>query len=228
MTAANGEAGLSLALEKIPDLIVSDMMMFEMDGMELCKRLKTNDLTYHIPVILLTARSSESHQLEGLETGADDYVTKPFNLDILKTRIRNLLESRRILRERFSREVRVKPKDIVITSLDEQFLERAIRTVEEHLSDQSFDVQTFSHKMGISRAQLFRKLKALTSETPVELIQTIRLKRAAQLLVDSQMNITEICFEAGFNYPSHFARLFHAKFGFSPKEYRRQSQARAD
>jgi signal transduction histidine kinase/DNA-binding response OmpR family regulator/streptogramin lyase len=224
LTAGNGEAGLNLALEKIPDLIVSDIMMFEMDGMEFCKRIKTNDLTSHIPVILLTARSSESHQLEGLETGADDYITKPFNLDILKTRIRNLLESRRILRERFSREVRVKPKDIVITSLDEQFLERAIRTVEEHLSDQSFDVQAFSHKMGISRAQLFRKLKALTSETPVEFIQTIRLKRAAQLLDDSQMNITEICFEAGFNYPSHFARLFHAKFGFSPKEYRRQNQ----
>jgi len=224
VTAANGQRGLQLALELIPDLILSDIMMFEMDGIELCKRIKTNPLTSHIPVILLTARSSEAHQLEGLATGADDYLAKPFNLEILKTRIRNLLESRRLLRERFSREVRIMPKDVVITNLDEQFLERAIGIVEEHLSDQNFDVQTFSHHMGLSRAQLFRKLKALTSETPVEFIQTIRLKRAAQMLAESHMNVTEICFEVGFNYPSHFAKLFHAKFGFSPKEYRREYQ----
>lgn len=222
LTAADGQAGLQLALEKIPDLIVSDIMMFKMDGIELCKRLKTNDLTSHIPLLLLTARSSEADHLAGLETGADDYISKPFSLEILKTRIRNLLESRRIMRERFSREVHVMPKDIVITSLDEQFLERAIKTVEAALSDQSFDVQAFSHKMGLSRAQLFRKLKALTSETPLGFIQTIRLKRAAQLLAESQMNIAAVCFEVGFNYPSHFAKLFHAKFGFSPKEYRRE------
>ncbi|MDZ7288796.1 MAG: ATP-binding protein [candidate division KSB1 bacterium] len=223
LTATNGQAGLKLALETIPDLIVSDIMMFEMDGIEFCKQIRTNHLTSHIPVLLLTARSAEADHLEGLEIGADDYITKPFSLDILKMRIRNLLESRRRLRERFSREVRVMPKDIVITSLDEQFLERAISTVEAHLADQNFDVQAFSHLMGLSRAQLFRKLKALTAETPVEFIQTIRLKRAAQLLTTSQLNVAEICFEVGFNYPSHFARLFHAQFGVSPKEYRRQN-----
>ncbi len=226
LTAANGQGALKLALETLPDLILSDIMMFEMDGLELCKRVKTNPLTCHIPIILLTARSSETHQLKGLETGADDYLPKPFNLEILKTRIHNVLESRRILKERFSREVRVMPKDIVITNLDEQFLERAISIAEAHLSDQSFDVQAFSRHMGLSRAQLFRKLKALTAETPAEFIQTIRLKRAAQLLSESQMNITEICFEVGFNYPSHFAKLFHSKFGLQPKEYRRQSPVR--
>lgn len=222
LAATDGQKGLKLALDMLPDLILSDIMMFEMNGIELCKRVKTNPLTSHIPVLLLTARSSEVHQLEGFETGADDYIVKPFNLDILKTRIRNLLESRKRLRERFSREVRFMPKDVVINDLDEQFLARAISTVEAHLSDQNFGVQIFSQKMGLSRAQLFRKLKALTAETPLEFIQTIRLKRAAQLLAESQMNIAEICFEVGFNYPSHFARLFHAKFGFAPKEYRRE------
>lgn len=219
--AGDGQRGVQLALETLPDLILSDIMMFELDGLALCKQLKTHQLTSHIPVVLLTARNAEDQQLEGLETGADDYITKPFNLDILKTRLHNLLESRRALRERANREMRGKPPE---PSAEAEFLMRAVQIVEARLSDSKFDVQAFSHEMGMSRAQLFRKLKAATSERPLEFIQTIRLKRAAKLLEETPMNVAEICFEVGFNYPSHFAKLFHAKFGRSPKEYRKEVQ----
>lgn len=224
LVAADGQRGVQLALETLPDLILSDIMMFELDGIELCKQLKSHQLTSHIPIVLLTARTAEDQQLEGLETGADDYITKPFNLEILKTRLRNLLESRRMLRERFGREILAKPHAVFKESAEDEFLARAISLVETRLSDSAFDVQAFSQEMGMSRAQLFRKLKAVTSERPLEFIQTIRLQRAAHLLLETQMNVTEICFEVGFNYPSHFAKLFHAKFGRSPKEYRKEVQ----
>jgi len=221
--ASNGKQGLQKAIELMPDLIISDIMMCEMDGIELCGKLKTTELTSHIPVILLTARDSEAYQLEGLETGADDYIFKPFNLQTFKAKINNTLETRRKLRERFSREIHIKPKDIVINSVDEQFLNRAIEIVESNISNSDFNVDAFSKSIGLSRVQLFRKIKGLTSETPVEFIQTIRLQRAAQLLEQSKLNVTQICYETGFNYPSHFAKLFKMKFGMLPKEYQKQN-----
>jgi signal transduction histidine kinase/ligand-binding sensor domain-containing protein/DNA-binding response OmpR family regulator len=224
LTANDGQQALEMARLHIPDLVISDIMMAGMDGLKLTQILKNDELTSHIPIILLTSRTSEEQQLQGLATGADDYITKPFNLDLLKIRIRNLLDSRHVMRRRFGREIRLAPKDIVITPVDEQFLQRAMSTVEEHLADSEFDVEAFSVKMGLSRAQLFRKLKALTSETPIEFIQTMRLRRAAQLLEKSQRTITEICFEVGFNYPSHFTKLFQSKFGMVPKEYRKKNQ----
>lgn len=219
--AFDGKHGLQLATKIMPDLILSDVMMCEMNGLEFTKVIKSNELTSHIPIILLTARSSEIHQLEGLDTGADDYVTKPFNLQSLKARIRNMLYARKQLRERFSREIRLEPKDIVINSVDEKFLQRAISIIEEHIAESEFNIEKLSKKLGLSRSQLFRKLKGLISETPNEFIQTIRLKRAAQYLAKSEMSITEICYEVGFNYPSHFTKLFQAKFGVPPKDFRK-------
>jgi signal transduction histidine kinase/DNA-binding response OmpR family regulator/streptogramin lyase len=222
LEASDGAQGLKKARQFVPDLIVSDVMMCGMDGLELCRKLKSDAVTSHIPIILLTARSTEEHQVEGLETGADDYIAKPFHLQALKARIRNLLASRRKLRERFSREIRVEPADIVVTSTDEKFLRRAIKTIEAHLSDSDFGVESFGREIGLSRSQLFRKIKGLTSETPIDFIQTIRLRRAAQLLEKSDLSVTEISYEVGFKYPSHFSQLFHAKFGQSPKEYRQR------
>ncbi len=220
--AANGRQGVALAKKMMPDLIISDIMMPEMDGIELCKRIKSDEITSHIPVILLTARSSEDIKVEGLKTGADDYVTKPFNLRTLSVRISNLLESRKKLRERFSKEIKLQPGDITITSVDENFLQRAIKIVEDNISNDQFDVIIFSAQIGMSRSQLFRKLKALTCQTPQEFIRTIRLKRAAQLLEESQMTVTEICYEVEFSYPSHFAQHFRAQFGISPKSYQKK------
>ncbi|MDZ7312135.1 MAG: response regulator [candidate division KSB1 bacterium] len=225
LTEASGKSGLKTALGKVPDLVISDIMIPEIDGIELCKRIKANPLSSHIPVVLLTNHGSDLQQLECLESGADDYLAKPFNLDILKMRIRNLILYRERLRERFRREAQLMTQNIIGTSSsDEQFLKCAINAVEAHLSDQDFDVQSFSHALGVSRAQLFRKLKALTSETPVRFIQTIRLQRAAQLLIESQLSVSQICYEVGFNYPSYFAELFHSQFGVSPKEYRKQNR----
>ncbi|NIA31535.1 MAG: response regulator, partial [Actinobacteria bacterium] len=222
LEAKNGKEGLEKAVKAMPDLIVSDIMMPVLDGIELCKKIRRNKITSHIPLILLTARNSEEYQLKGLKTGADDYVTKPFNIRTLRARIQNLLESRKKLRKRFSREIKIQPKDITITPIDEKFLQHAIEIVEEHISDEKFDVGMFCEKVGMSRSQLFRKLKALTSQTPLEFIRTIRLKRAAQLLEKSQFTVTEICYQVGFNYPSHFTQHFHAQFGVAPKEYRKR------
>jgi YesN/AraC family two-component response regulator len=226
--AGNGREGWELAQSHLPDVILSDIIMNEIDGIQLCRLLKSHELTSYIPVILLTARNNETQQLEGFETGADDYFTKPFNLNLLRIRLRNLLESRRRLRARFSREVRVMPQDIIVTSSDEQFLKRAMEIVELNLAEPNLDVQMLSHQLGLSRSQLFRKIKAMTALTPIEFIQNIRLKRAAQLLEKSRLTITEICYEVGFNYPSHFTKSFQDEFGISPKEYRKNHRSLPD
>jgi DNA-binding response OmpR family regulator/anti-sigma regulatory factor (Ser/Thr protein kinase) len=221
LEAYDGEQGLRKARQSVPDCILSDVMMCNMDGLELCRKLKTDKVTSHIPVVLLTARSGEEHQVEGLETGADDYIIKPFYMEALKARIHNLIDSRSKQKERFSREIRLEPADIVVTPVDEKFLRQAIGIIEAHLTDPDFGVEPFGREIGLSRSQLFRKIKGLTSETPIDFIQTIRLRRAAQLLERTDLSITEISYEVGFKYPSHFSHLFHAKFGQSPKEFRR-------
>ncbi len=220
LTARHGDEGWQLAQRYLPDLIISDVMMHGLNGVELCRKIKETELTNHIPVFLLTARVTEEQQIEGLGTRADDYLIKPFNLEILKIRIHNLLESRKIMRQRFSRQIWLMPNQVPITSPDEKFIKKAMEIVEDNLADKKFDVQILSQKIGLSRAQLFRKIKVITTLTPNEFIQTMRLKRAAQLLEKSNLNITEICYEVGFNYPSHFAKLFQEHFGIQPREYR--------
>ncbi len=217
--AANGREGLEKALELIPDIIISDVMMPEMDGFTLCEKLKTDERTSHIPVILLTARSSDVSKLEGLETGADDYLIKPVNAQELMTRIKNLIEQRRRLRERFSKDATLSPKDIAVTSADQRFLEKAIEIVEKEMKEPDFSVEQFSKEVGMSTSQLYRKIHALTNQTPVEFIRTYRLKRAAYLLTQKFGNVAEVAFEVGFNNLSYFAKCFRELFGKSPSEY---------
>jgi ligand-binding sensor domain-containing protein/signal transduction histidine kinase/DNA-binding response OmpR family regulator len=220
--ATDGQAGLDRAIETVPDLIISDLMMPKMDGIELCRRVKTDERISHVPVILLTARTTS--KLEGLETGADDYLTKPFSPQELQVRVKNLIEQRQKLRARFSREVKLQPKDVAITSADEKFLERAVAAVEKHMSDSDFSVETFESEMAMSKMQLYRKLKALTDQSPNEFVRHIRLKKAAMLLRQRSGNVAEITYEVGFNNLSYFARCFKEVYGVTPSEYANQPE----
>ena len=221
LEAVDGEQGLELATDIIPDLVITDLMMPKMDGVELCQRLKSDERTSHIPVIMLTAKATVESRIEGLETGADAYMTKPFNMQELQTRLKNLIEQRKLLRERFSKETDISPSDIAVTSVDEKFLNKAIQIIEDNLSDCDFDVTAMTAEIGMSRMQLFRKLKALTNQTPSEFIRTIRLKRAAQLLKKKFGNVAEITYEVGFNNLSYFAKCFRELYGVAPSEYTR-------
>lgn len=217
--AANGQAGYKLAMEQIPDLIVSDIMMPKMDGVELCHLLKTDKKTDHIPVILLTAKASGESKIEGLETGADDYLTKPFEEYELLVRIKNLIEGRRKLRERFSREITLQPASIPMTSMDEKLLQHVMKIMEVRMSDSNFGVEAFGREAGMSRTQLHRKLKALTDQSPGDFIRIMRLKRAAELLNNQVGSIAEVAFMVGFNDPSYFTKCFQKQFGRTPSEF---------
>jgi signal transduction histidine kinase/ligand-binding sensor domain-containing protein/DNA-binding NarL/FixJ family response regulator len=217
--AQDGDDGFEKATEIIPDLIISDVMMPKMDGFKLCEKLKTDERTSHIPVILLTARASEASKLEGLETGADEYLIKPFSAKELTIRVKNLIDQRRKLRERFAQDITLSPKDITVTSADERFLERAMGIIEKHMGDPEFGVDIFGKEIGLSHSQLHRKIRALTNLSPVEFIRTLRLKRAASLLRQEYGNVAEVAYEVGFNNPSYFAECFRKLFGKSPSEY---------
>ncbi len=220
--AKNGKAGLQKALNKMPGLIISDVMMPEMDGFALCEKLKTDERTSHIPIILLTARASDENKLIGLETGADDYLTKPFNAPELRARIKNLIEQRRRLQKRFQAQIKLEPGDVTVTSMDKKFLEKAIDIIEQHIADTNFSADMFSSEMGMHRVHLNRKIKAITGQTSTLFIRAIRIKRAAQLLKKKSGNISEIAYDVGFKNPAFFATCFREQFGLSPSEYLHQ------
>ena len=217
--SSNGKEGAEKAFEIIPDLIISDIKMPEMDGIELCEKIKADERTSHIPVILLTARSTLENKVEGLETGADDYITKPFKIQELRVRVNNLIEQRKKLREQFRKEFLLEPKDIKVTSSDEKFLNRILEILEQNYSNENFTSDEFSKKAGLSRMQLHRKLHALTDQSTSEFIRNFRLKRSLKLLAVKKGNISEIAFEVGFSNPSYFTECFKGLFGFSPSEY---------
>jgi signal transduction histidine kinase/DNA-binding response OmpR family regulator/ligand-binding sensor domain-containing protein len=217
--AENGVEGKRIAEELNPDLIISDIMMPKMDGNELTRLLKNNESTSHIPIILLTAKSEQESKIEGLETGADDYLTKPFDTRELLVRIKNLIEQRKKLQEKFRREITVNPKDITVTSIDEQLLQRAINAVENNISDPDFDTTKMAREVGVSRMLLHTKIKALTGQSTGEFIRTLRLKRAAQLLQQGSGNVTQVAYDVGFQNLSYFAKTFRKQFGKSPSHY---------
>ena len=225
LESENGKDGFQKSVEHIPDLVVSDIIMPEMDGIVLCKNIKTDERTSHIPVILLTAKSSVENKLEGLETGADDYLTKPFRISELKIRISNLIEQRKKLRERFRKEILLEPKDIAVASADERFLHRVSDIIEKHMSDYNFTVDNFASEIGMSRMQLHRKLNAVTGQAASDFIRNCRLKRAAKLLKGKHGNIGEIAYDVGFNNPSYFSECFKKLFGVLPSEYIHNSAA---
>lgn len=193
--------------------------MPKMDGFQFCSEIKKDERTSHIPVILLTAKASGESKIKGLETGADDYLTKPFDTRELKVRINNLIEQRRKLQEKFRKEITVGPRDITVTSIDEQLVQKAIDVVEKNISNPNFDTTKMAKEVGISRMLLNTKLKALTGLPTGEFIRTIRLKRAAQLLQQGYGNVTDIAYEVGFQSLSYFAKAFREQFGKSPSQY---------
>ena len=221
-TAKDGEEGYGKALEKDYDLVVSDVMMPKVDGLELCKRLKNNIHTSHLPIILLTAKGQEEDFVEGLELGADDYVSKPFNLGILQARINSLIENRKKLRKFYHKAetaVGEIPADIPTTSLDEEFMGKINQVIESNYTDPAFDIEAFSSKMYVSRSLLYKKLKALTDVSPIEYINIYRLKKSTQLLKSKQYQISEVAFMVGFNDPKYFSRVFKKFFNCSPSAY---------
>ena len=218
-TTGNGQEALDVLHDCDVDIIVSDVMMPIMNGIELCKQIKTDIHWSHIPIILLTARTAEESQIEGLELGADDYITKPFNLNLLKLRIRKFVEWTKRCHNEFKERMDVSPSEITITPLDEQLIEKALKIVEENIAAPDFSVELLSESLGLSRSHLYKKLMFITGKGPAEFIRVIRLKRGRQLLEKSQMQIAEIAYAVGFNSPKRFTQNFKNEFGMSPSEY---------
>lgn len=217
--AADGAKAWAMIPELQPDIIVSDVMMPEMDGNELSRLVKTDISTSHIPLILLTARSAKEQKLEGLESGADDYITKPFDFDILNLRIKRLLKLRQKRQENFNPQMEISPSEITITSLDEKLIKKAIQYVEDNISRSELSVEELSNELGMSRVHLYKKILSITGKTPIEFIRIIRLKRAAQYLRESQQTVSEIAYQTGFSNPKFFRKYFKEEFGVLPSEY---------
>lgn len=217
--AHHGEEGVHKAKEFIPDIILCDWMMPKKSGIDVCKALKLDELTSHIPIIILTARADSSSRIEGLETGADDYITKPFDLAELKVRLLNLINQRKALREKYARLGMAHFNHTKATSLDEKFISRLYEYIGQHLSDDSLSVKKLSHEMGVSRAQLHRKVTALTGHPASVIIREYRLERAADLLRQNAGNISEIAFQVGFENLSYFTRAFKQKYKVTPSDY---------
>lgn len=219
--AANGEEGVQMALKETPDLIISDIMMPKKDGNELCAELKNNPATDHIPIILLTARAGQQDKIQGLEQGADDYLTKPFDESELLVRVRNLLQTRKKLQQKFQQEIWLKPREVKVSSDQEKFLQQLKEAIEQHLSNEALSAEDLAGIMALSRSQLHRKLKALTNKSTTEFVRTYRLERGADLLKQRFGNVSEIAFEVGFNSQTYFSSSFQKHFGCSPTDYLR-------
>jgi signal transduction histidine kinase/CheY-like chemotaxis protein/ligand-binding sensor domain-containing protein/AraC-like DNA-binding protein len=217
--APDGEVGEDLALSKSPDLIISDVMMPKVDGFELCKRIKSNLHTSHIPVILLTARTSEDLKMTGYQSGADEYLAKPFNLEILLLRIDKLISQKNQRQSTFSQKLEVNPKEITITSIDEQLIQKALGYMEDNMDNPDYSVQQFSQDLGMDRTVLYKKLQSITGLSPSEFIRSIRLKRAAQLLIQGQYPVAEVAEKVGFNTQKYFSKYFKEAFGVTPSKY---------
>uniref|UniRef100_A0A832G8I5 histidine kinase n=1 Tax=Ignavibacterium album TaxID=591197 RepID=A0A832G8I5_9BACT len=223
LEAANGIKGIETAAENSPDLIISDIMMPSMDGIEFCRRIKSNWETSHIPVILLTAKVSSESKIEGLETGADDYLIKPFESRELFVRIKNLLEQRNRLKEKFAKEIKITAEAITTNSVDKEFLTKAFDAIEKNISDPDFTAEDLAKELYMSLSQLRRKLIALTGESPGEFLRTYKLKRAAQLILEKRLSITQIAFEVGYHSPSNFTKAFQQHFNCLPSEFNDQN-----
>lgn len=217
--AADGLEGYEKALDVDPDLVISDVMMPGMDGFELCRKIKSNPQISHVPVVLLTARSSEAFELEGLETGADDYISKPFNTLLFKARIRNILESRQKIKEKLSTDLSFEPQDVATNSLDERFIKQLLGVIEANISDDQFNPDALAAGMNLSRSQLYKKVKGLTGLSVSILIRNIRLRKACALLKTHSLSISEVAYQVGFSDPAYFTKCFREMYSQSPTEY---------
>lgn len=219
LESLNGLEGWIKAIEHIPDLIVSDVTMPELNGLEFCSRLKADESTNHIPVIMLTAMASHLHQVDGLEAGADVYITKPFSIQVLELSIRNLLQGRESLREKYVRQIMLTPRKLECESPDEKFLNKLMSLIEQNMEDPEFNVSSLVENIGMSQTVLYKKIKVLTDLSIADFIKSQRLKRAAQLLTEHNLNIAEVAYAVGFNDRKYFSKEFRKQFGVSPSEY---------
>jgi signal transduction histidine kinase/ligand-binding sensor domain-containing protein/DNA-binding response OmpR family regulator len=219
--ASDGAEGINKARETIPELIISDVMMPKKDGYELCRTLKNDEKTSHIPIILLTAKAASENKIEGLETGADDYLIKPFEPKELVARVKNLIDLRRRLRERFKAAVPLKPGEVAVTSIDDAFLKKVMGIVEERLGNEAFSVEDLAGEAGMSRSQLHRKMTALTGQSPSDFIRYMRLHRAMELLKKNAGTVSEIAYTVGFSGVSYFTKCFREQFQLLPSEVKR-------
>lgn len=217
--AVNGREAWERLKKVDPDLVVSDIMMPLVDGIELARKIKSDTLTAHIPVILLTAMGSEEKQVEGFTIGVNDYITKPFTFEILASRIRNLLAQQQLLQKKFQKQIEVNPSEITVTPLDEQFIKQALEVVEQNIQDPDFSVEDLGREMHLSRAALYKKIVSLTGRAPLEFIRSIRMKRAAQLLEKSGLTVSEVAYQVGFNNPKNFSKYFKEEFKVLPSQY---------
>ncbi len=217
--ASNGKEALELIENQSPDLIISDIMMPVMDGVSLTRFLKTNFQTSHIPVILLTARATSAQRMEGYETGADAYITKPFSEEILKQRIKNLIKSRNLLRDKFSSEKTVLPADLALNSLDEKFLADLLNIIRENIDTESLNAEFISKELGMSHSVVYKKVKSLTGVTFVEFVRDFKLKIAKELITEKGYSVSEACYRIGYSDRKYFSKLFKKKFGRNPSAY---------
>lgn len=222
----NGGEALAEIVRRQPSLVISDVMMPEMDGNELCRRLKQNVNTNHIPIVLLTAKSREEDELEGLEMGADAYITKPFNLDILHRTVANLLTVRRTMAYKFSgREAQQdKVQEVTVQSPDDKLMERIMQIINKNLGDSDLSIDMIAEQVGISRVHLHRKMKELTNQTPHNFIRNVRLRQAAELMKASKQSVADVMYACGFSNAASFSTMFKAMYGLSPRDYMKQCQ----
>ncbi len=219
LEAVDGQEGLDIAIQQLPDVIVSDVTMPNMDGNELCRNIKQNEITSHIPVIILTAMASHFNQVEGLQSGANSYLTKPFSIQLLELHIENLIKSSDALRDKFSKQVMLTPRNIEVENPEEKFLNKLMQLVEDNMENPDFNVSLLVDKIGMSQTVLYKKIKALTGMAITDFIKSVRLKRAAQLLKQRKLNISEVAYSVGFNDRKYFSKEFKKQFGKSPSEF---------
>lgn len=222
ISAADGEIALAMTLKYIPDLVICDIMMPKMDGYEYCEKVKNDIRISQIPIILLTAKTGDENKYKGLEAGAEDYISKPFNTEMLILKVSRIIERQRQNQEHFKRKVNINPSEIEITSMDEKFVKKAVALVETNIDNTEFLVEDLCREMGMSRVYFYKKILSLTDKTPSEFIRFIRLKRAADLLERSQLYVNEVAYQVGFNDPKYFRKYFKEEFGMSPNEYKKQ------
>ena len=219
LTADNGEEALATIKEQEIDLILTDVMMPVMDGLQLCKQIKQNLRTCHIPIIILSAKTDLKEQLEGLQVGADDYIPKPFSMAVIATKIRNLFRTRYRAIEHYSNSLEVEPEKVALNAMDEDLLKKAVAIVEKHMDDVEFSTDDFAREICMSRSNLHSKLKALTGDTTNDFIRKIRFNRACKLLKEKRYTVAEISTMVGFNTPSYFSTSLKKYFGYLPTEY---------
>ncbi|MBK6283588.1 MAG: response regulator [Draconibacterium sp.] len=217
--AENGEQAMIIAQETVPDLIVTDLIMPKMNGFQFCKAVRGDERTSHIPIIMLTAKVGFDNKIEGLETGVDDYITKPFSSKELMVRVKNLINQRRLLRARFKTSTIIKPSEVSVLSIDQVFLDKIIKTIEANFENQDFTPESLAEVVNMSISQLNRKLNALINQPAGQLMRSLRLQRAADLLKQKAGTVSEICYQLDFNDPAYFSRAFKKQFGCSPSDF---------